>query len=169
MYCDRCGADVGAGSAFCSRCGKAFASAPPVAAQGRVAQHVRLVAYFWIALSALRVLPGLFVTLIGTAGMHLLPREFPPSSLAAFPPELLPWIQTAIPILGGILMAFGAIGIVAGWGLLTRQSWARILVIVLAFLNLPHVPFGTALGIYTLWVLLPARSEQEYKATAQTA
>jgi len=26
-----------------------------------------------------------------------------------------------------------------------------------------NAPFGTALGIYTLWVLLPAQSEEEYE------
>jgi hypothetical protein len=30
-------------------------------------------------------------------------------------------------------------------------------------LSLFDVPFGTALGIYTLWVLLPARSEEEFR------
>jgi hypothetical protein len=36
-------------------------------------------------------------------------------------------------------------------------------------INLVDLPFGTALGIYTLWVLLPAASEQEYRATAVAA
>jgi len=31
-----------------------------------------------------------------------------------------------------------------------------------------NVPLGTALGIYTLWVLLPAKSEQEYRELACT-
>jgi hypothetical protein len=26
-----------------------------------------------------------------------------------------------------------------------------------------HIPFGTALGVYTLWVLLPAHAEAEYE------
>jgi hypothetical protein len=38
--------------------------------------------------------------------------------------------------------------------------------IVLAFLALIRIPFGTALGIYTLWVLLPESSGQEYDALA---
>ena len=29
-------------------------------------------------------------------------------------------------------------------------------------LNLVDIPFGTALGIYTLWVLIPEESEREY-------
>jgi len=40
---------------------------------------------------------------------------------------------------------------------------------VLAFPSLLfNVPFGTALGIYTLWVLLPAESDVEYEKEART-
>jgi hypothetical protein len=31
------------------------------------------------------------------------------------------------------------------------------------------MPFGTALGAYTLWVLLPAQSEQEYEQISRAA
>ena len=44
-------------------------------------------------------------------------------------------------------------GIIAGVGLLKRKSWSRILVLILACLNLLNVPFGTAIGIYSLWAL----------------
>jgi hypothetical protein len=44
--------------------------------------------------------------------------------------------------------------ILGGIGLLKRKKWARILVLILGCLNLPSIPFGTALGIYTLWVLI---------------
>jgi hypothetical protein len=41
--------------------------------------------------------------------------------------------------------------------------------VVLAFPSLMfNVPFGTALGIYTLWVLLPAESDVEYEKEART-
>ena len=56
----------------------------------------------------------------------------------------------------------GAVGFLAGWGLLNREGWGRVLALVLGFIALIHVPLGTALGIYTLWVLLPAESEAEY-------
>jgi hypothetical protein len=48
------------------------------------------------------------------------------------------------------------------WGLFERQPWARVLGIVVGFLALLRFPFGTALGIYTLWVLLPESSAREY-------
>jgi hypothetical protein len=53
--------------------------------------------------------------------------------------------------------------------LLQSESWARILAIVLGILELVSIPFGTALGIYTLWVLLPADSESEFRALAGAA
>ena len=44
-------------------------------------------------------------------------------------------------------------GLVGGIGLLKRQNWARILVLILSVLQLFNIPFGTAVGIYSLWVL----------------
>jgi hypothetical protein len=52
--------------------------------------------------------------------------------------------------------------VVTGISLLRRASWARTLAIVTAFLALIHPIAGTILGIYTLWVLLPFASGQEY-------
>jgi hypothetical protein len=45
-------------------------------------------------------------------------------------------------------------GIVAGIGLLKMKSWGRVVAIIVGCLNLLHFPFGTALGVYTFWVLL---------------
>ena len=48
-----------------------------------------------------------------------------------------------------------------------RQRWPRIPALILAGLNLLSIPFGTALGIYTFWVLLPSEHEQEYRELTQ--
>jgi hypothetical protein len=81
-----------------------------------------------------------------------------------------PDAQTAIPILkmvsGGLfvfLLLISAPGIVAGIGLLHFRNWARILTIVLSALQLMNLPFGTALGIYGLWVLLSQRTEPLFR------
>ena len=44
--------------------------------------------------------------------------------------------------------------IIGGWALLAGWSWGRIFVIILGFLHLLNIPFGTILGVYTLWALL---------------
>jgi len=57
-------------------------------------------------------------------------------------------------VIGGFLAVLALPGIIGGWGLLAQKQWARVLVIVLGILHLANFPFGTLLGIYTLWVLL---------------
>lgn len=44
--------------------------------------------------------------------------------------------------------------IIGGIGLLKRKSWSRILILVIAVIDLINIPIGTAIGIYELWVLL---------------
>jgi hypothetical protein len=81
-----------------------------------------------------------------------------------------PEAHVSIPILGGIaafifffLLAISLPGVIAGIGLLQFRSWARTLTIVLSVLDLIHVPFGTALGVYGLWVLLSQGSERLFR------
>ena len=57
-----------------------------------------------------------------------------------------------------ILLVTSLPNLLVGWGLLKKSSWARILGIILSVLNLPAFPFGTALGIYGLIVLLHGES-----------
>lgn len=64
--------------------------------------------------------------------------------------------------LGIFLGFFGVLHIVLAWGLFERQPWARVLGLMLGVLALLRFPFGTALAIYTLWVLAPEESAREY-------
>ena len=61
---------------------------------------------------------------------------------------------------GLLFAALGIPGVVAGYGLLTKKPWARVLTIVVGILSLVNFPVGTAIGLYTLWVLTqPAATE----------
>ena len=55
-------------------------------------------------------------------------------------------------------------GFIAGYGLLKFRPWARILTIVLSVLQLIHFPYGTALGVYGLWVLLSSDGAAQFRA-----
>lgn len=159
MFCNHCGGALPAGQSFCSSCGRPVVAgvAPPPAARGRVARHLTTLATFWIVISAFR--------LIGSGGVffagHFLRRAVFPDPFAA---RFLPHI---FPMIGGFLFLSALIGFLLGLGLLQKHSWARILGIVLGAFSLFDPPFGTALGIYTLWVLLPAQSEQEFSTLAR--
>jgi len=62
-----------------------------------------------------------------------------------------------------VTLGIGAAGafLVAG-GLKRRRGAARLAALVLAVLNLIVVPFGTALGFYTFWVLLNNDARREF-------
>ena len=59
------------------------------------------------------------------------------------------------------LAVLGLPSVIAGWGLFAGKGWARPLTLVLAILHLPNIPFGTALGIYSLWALLSKDAEPQ--------
>ncbi|HUK24267.1 MAG TPA: zinc ribbon domain-containing protein [Terriglobales bacterium] len=159
MFCDGCGAALQSGQYFCSRCGKEVKEGMRFDAPrpGRVRQHLRLLGILWLALGALNALGGVILLILAnTLFVHMRERGGP-----AFLPPLLTFIAFFI-------LVKAAAEFAAGWGLQQHESWARVLALVLAFLALFNVPLGTALGIYSLWVLMPAESEEEYQAQART-
>ncbi len=166
MFCDGCGGAVQAGQAFCSKCGKQIIGpvAMAVSRRGRVEDHIHLLSIFWFAISALNGVGGLFlVILANTLFPHL--RE-----MKDVPPDVpIGFLTALVSTIGIIVLAKAACGFVAGWGLLKREPWARVVTLVLAFISLINFPFGTALGVYSLWVLLPGQSQQEYDALVAQA
>lgn len=62
----------------------------------------------------------------------------------------------------GIMAVLAVPGIVAGWGLLKRKSWARLLALIIGILGLMNIPFGTILGAYTIWALLLHEDAADY-------
>jgi hypothetical protein len=132
--------------------------------RSRVREHVRLVGILWMAYSALHAVGGVVVIMVAQVifgrVIHI------PNGL---PPEVTVWLRPILSFVGWLLLVKAAAGLIAGWGLLQRQDWARTVALVVGFVALLNVPIGTALGIYTLWVLLPAQSDEEYKALAKAA
>ena len=117
-----------------------------------MASHIRVVAWLHIVFGTLGLCAAL-VALLFFGGLAGLVGVTDHSSDA----------RAAVPILGIIggiafvvIAALSAPGLAAGIGLLRYRSWARILTIIISALHLFNVPFGTALGVYSLWALLCA-------------
>jgi hypothetical protein len=167
MFCTYCRAPLQPDQRYCGTCGNpAVGNVPLPPAAGRVASHARTLGMLWIAFSALHLLRGGGV-LLGARMMRLIDHTWS---------DDLPWawpvgdvFNSFLSFLGVMAVLMAVTGFLAGLGLLERRPWARSLAIVLAVIALLHPPLGTALGIYTLWVLLPAQSEEEYRRTARPA
>ena len=61
-----------------------------------------------------------------------------------------------------MIVVRAGLAIAAGWGLMERAPWGRVVAIVAAFLSLLKIPFGTAIGIWTLVTLLGYRNTSLY-------
>lgn len=169
MFCPNCGARVGDNQNFCSACGKPVQQGgPPGAAQSRTAEtqqssitpapvtgrldrHLRTLSILWLIWAIIRLAPG-----IGLLFFSRFAVPFVPFNVRAL---ILPLGS----FLAFFFLAYAAAAFITAWGLMERRPWARVLAIVLAILALIHVPLGTALGIYTLWVMWPPESEVEYR------
>lgn len=179
MYCDRCGTQLTSGGQFCTKCGKAIppgAAAPqtpaavPAVPEGRVRRHIQLLATLWLINGILR--------LVGVASLMIFGRLFIPPMRGWMGPGVWPFVggwgpdtffSRGLFSLGIFLAFFGVLHVVLAWGLFEREPWARFLGLALGFLALLRFPLGTALGIYTLWVLLPENSSREYERMTQPA
>ena len=53
-----------------------------------------------------------------------------------------------------LLLALAPPAVIAGYGIRRFRPWSRSLTTVLSIFELMSIPFGTALGIYSLMVLL---------------
>lgn len=53
-----------------------------------------------------------------------------------------------------ILVLLSIPGIIAAFGLYRRKEWARILTLIISVIGIFNFPFGTAIGIYSIWVLI---------------
>lgn len=167
MFCDKCGTALLPNQTFCGGCGKevrgGFSIAYP--RRNRVQEHIRLLGILWLALAAVSTLAGAAMIIVAnTIFVH-----FPISPGEPMPPVPMAFLHSLLCFLGILVLAIAALEFAAGYGLLQREPWARILSMVLAFFALFKAPFGTALGIYTLWVLLPAQSDEDYAAQTRAA
>jgi len=124
--------------------------------------HVRILGILHIVFGALGVVGALIVLAIfgGIAGFVGASADTADADRA-----------TGMAIMGGIgvvvfviILVISAPSLIAGFGLLKYKAWARILTIVLSALDLLHVPLGTALGVYGLWVLLNQQTEALFRA-----
>jgi hypothetical protein len=106
-------------------------------------QHVTIVATLQIVFGVLKLLLAAIIFVVFAAG-----------GLISGDLQAMAIIGTVGLIVVVFLVALAIPGIVGGIGLLKGKSWARILVLVLAVLDLLDFPLGTAVSVYTIWVLL---------------
>jgi len=125
-------------------------------------EHIRILGILNIVMGSLTALGGVVVLFIMGGVATFMAAGLPGSSAsdADDARAFAPWMGLIGVGFATFFMALAVPAIVGGWGLLKYKSWSRILMIIISGLNLIHIPFGTALGIYGLWVLLNEQTTQ---------
>ena len=179
MVCQAVVQQSAEGVQFCSSCGAQVVATPPMIRpygnlrcrcmyRSRGCSGIcRRWVILWCIFGVYRIAGGplgMFFVRIATMGRSATMAVWPLwRPFGPFGPQwmnaMLPLIATAVVISAGWLL-------LVGYSLLTRRPWGRTLAIIVAVLSLLKIPFGTALGIYTLWVLAPADSGAEYDSIA---
>lgn len=172
MYCSACGTAIPEGQAACPQCGQQTVIAPPPGAVPpataapvpgfdyelmRYGNGLRALSICWFVYAALILIAGF----VGMAfARHFLAPGWGPWSHGEIPPWWLHMVLSA----GWTMILFrAALAAAAGVGLMEHAPWGKIVAIVAAILTLIHIPLGTALGIWTLVMLLGCRHSTFYE------
>ncbi|MDH4220255.1 MAG: hypothetical protein OEY18_06760 [Candidatus Aminicenantes bacterium] len=120
-------------------------------------KHITLVAIINIAFGFLGIFLAffLFVVLIGAGIISQDPDAMRVTSIVGVAIAFF-LLLTSIP------------EIIGGFGLLKRKPWARVLVLIIAVLDLFLIPIGTLIGIYELWVLLQEETVKLFVAPSKS-
>jgi len=114
-------------------------------------KHVTVVAILHLAYCAMGLIAGIIVFAV-FSGIGAIVTHVPEATTeeAVGAAAILMVIGT---IIAGALIIFSIPGILGAIGLLKHKEWGRILVLIVSFFDLLHIPIGTALGGYSIWVL----------------
>ena len=157
MFCNQCGSPVEPGQSLCPHCGVSMIwPRVAIAARMRVAEQLHLLAILWLVAGALWLIPAAVMAVLAVTVTVPLVTQGAEKIAFVFAPGVFV-------VLCLFFLVMAALRFVAGWGLLKVRPWSRTYALVMAFLELISPPLGTALGIYTLFVLLPDEAGDEFR------
>lgn len=117
----------------------------------RMEQHFNVLGYLFIGFGALGVLAAFVVGSVLTS-----------VGAMSGDPEAVRVLSAISGMLWIVILVFSVPYLLAGYGLLKRYAWGRILSMVLGAFALLSVPIGTALGVYALWALTRPEAEEAF-------
>jgi hypothetical protein len=110
--------------------------------------QVDLVGVLFIIWGLLTALVGVSTLALGVGAAALITSKGGAGQVAAG------IMAAAFSTLAVIAILWGAAHVIVGVPLRQKKPWARLIALMLGSVDLLLLPYGTALGIYTLWVLL---------------
>lgn len=132
------------------------AAAHPLRSPG---QHVDLVGVLFVVWGGLTILIGASTLALGMAAAALISTAAA-AGRGQFAASLTAATFTLLAILA---VLWGAAHVSVGVLVRRRRHWSRHGAILLGAIDLLLLPFGTALGVYTLWILLREEAKRLFE------
>ncbi|KAA6460159.1 zinc ribbon domain-containing protein [Acidobacteria bacterium AB60] len=167
MYCSACGHALVPNQPVCPQCGRPVAVAPVVTAPGfgfelsSYAGKLRALAVVWYIYGGLTLALGLIGMAFVDSFLH---GRFHYWTHGPLPPM---WIGPIIHFAWLFTLVRAGLALAAGYGLMHREPWGRVVAIVSAFFNILKIPIGTGLAIWTLVTLMGYRNTTLYDHVAE--
>jgi hypothetical protein len=128
-----------------------------------MAQHVKILGVLHIILGCFGVLGALVVLAVFGSIAGLLSMNPDATGDVPFVTPLIGLLGTGLTF---FILLVSVPGIIIGIGLMRFRPWAKLAGIILSALDLLHIPFGTFIGAYGLWVLLQQQTEALFRPGA---
>jgi hypothetical protein len=114
-------------------------------------RHVDLLAVFYLMWGALALVAGTAILMLALGALAIVTS----ATRAALGPDVAASLTVGLFFMfAAAALAWGGIHLWTGFSLRKHRAWARLTGLALAVLNLFFLPLGTALAVYTFWVLL---------------
>jgi len=126
-------------------------------------RHIDLLAVFYQMWGVLALVTGTAVLVLAVGALAIVTS----AERAALGPDVAAGITVGFFfIFAAGALAWGGIHLWTGYSLRAHKAWARLAGLALAVLNLFFLPVGTALAVYTFWVLLSNETRRLFESTA---
>ncbi|MBT8387349.1 MAG: hypothetical protein KJO12_08040 [Ignavibacteria bacterium] len=111
--------------------------------ENKMEKHLTVVAALQVGFSILGILAAIIVYTVLRSVIHM-----------ADDPEAARILAIVARWVSLFLLIISIPGLIGGIGLFMKKSWARILVLIISVFDLLNIPIGTAIAVYTIWVLV---------------
>jgi|SRR5689334_6442276 uncharacterized membrane protein YozB (DUF420 family) len=118
--------------------------------------HVDFVGVLFVVWGLLTILVGVSTLALGIGAVALIAQASQGGGGGQVAAGVTAAVFTALAV---IAIVWGAAHVVVGLPLRQRKQWARHVALMLGSVDLVLLPYGTALGAYSLWVLLNERAK----------
>ncbi|PWT83098.1 MAG: hypothetical protein C5B57_07535 [Blastocatellia bacterium] len=125
-----------------------------------MSSHIDLVGILFVIWGMLTALVGLSTLALGIGAVALIASASRGGGGGQVAAGLT---AAAFTTLAVIAIVWGAAHVAVGIPVRHRRPWARLFALMLGSVDLLLLPYGTALGIYTLWVLLNEEGKKMFE------